>query len=213
METAMIKGIIGKKLGMSQMFNENGDLVPVTLILIGPCYVVQKKFKDRDGYDALQLGFGEKKEKRVSKPDKGHQEKAGKGFFYNLREVACDDVNTVEVGREIKVSEVFAKGEDIKITGISKGKGFASVVRRHGFGGLPGSHGSLILNETGSIGTNTSPGKVIKNKKMPGHLGNKQVTVKGLKVVDIQEEKNMIAIRGAVPGSKGQLVILRKQEG
>jgi large subunit ribosomal protein L3 len=119
----------------------------------------------------------------------------------------------VEVGREIKVSEVFAKGEDIKITGISKGKGFANVIRRHGFGGLPGSHGSLILNETGSIGTNTSPGKVIKNKKMPGHLGNKQVTVKGLKVVDIQEEKNMIAIRGAVPGSKGQLVILRKQEG
>jgi len=209
----MIKGIIGKKLGMSQMFNENGDLVPVTLILIGPCYVVQKKFKDRDGYDALQLGFGDKKESRVNKPDKGHQEKAGKGFFYNLREVACDDVNTVEVGREIKVSEVFAKGEDIKITGISKGKGFANVIRRHGFGGLPGSHGSLILNETGSIGTNTSPGKVIKNKKMPGHLGNKQVTVKGLKVVDIQEEKNMIAIRGAVPGSKGQLVILRKQEG
>ncbi len=206
----MIKGIIGKKLGMSQIYNENGDIVPVTLIQVGPCHVIQKKIKDRDGYDALQLGFGEKKAARVNKPGKGHQDKAGKGYFYHLREVACDDVAAVEVGQEIKASEVFVKGEVIKVTGVSKGKGFASVVRRHGFGGLPGSHGSLIQNETGSIGTNTSPGKVIKNKKMPGQLGNKQVTVKGLKVIDILEDKNLIAIRGAVPGSRGQLVILRK---
>jgi large subunit ribosomal protein L3 len=208
----MIKGIIGKKIGMSQLFNENGDIVPVTLIQVGPCHVIQKKIKDRDGYDALQLGFGEKKASRVKKPGKGHQDKAGKGYFYHLREVGCDDVTTIEVGQEIKASEVFAKGETIKITGISKGKGFANVVRRHGFGGLPGSHGSLILNETGSIGTNTSPGKVIKNKKMPGQMGNKQVTVKGLKVIDIQDDKNLITIRGAVPGSRGQLVILKKQE-
>ena len=119
----------------------------------------------------------------------------------------------MEEGQEIKASEIFAKGEKIKITGISKGKGFANVIRRHGFGGLPGSHGSLILNETGSIGTNTSPGKVMRNKKMPGHMGCRQVTTKGLRVIDILEDKNMIAIRGAVPGSKGQLVILRKQEG
>ncbi len=209
----MIKGILGKKLGMSQIFNENGEIVPVTLIQVGPCYVIQKKSKDRDGYDALQLGFGAKKEARVSKPDKGHQEKAGKGFFYHLREVGCDDVNAVEVGQEVKASEIFAKGEDIRITGISKGKGYAGVVRRHNFGGLPASHGSLILNETGSIGTNTSPGKVIKGKKMSGQLGNKQVTVRGLRVVDIYEDRNMIAIRGAVPGNKGELVILRKQEG
>jgi large subunit ribosomal protein L3 len=209
----MIKGILGKKLGMSQLFNENGEIVPVTLIQTGPCYVIQKKFQDRDGYDALQLGFGEKKEARVKKPVKGHQEKAGKGFFYHLREVPCDDVSAVEVGQEVKASEIFAKGETIKVTGVSKGKGYAGVVRRHNFGGLPASHGSLILNETGSIGTNTSPGKVIKGKKMSGQLGNEQVTVKGLKVVDIFEDRNMIAIRGAVPGSKGQLVILRKQEG
>ncbi len=209
----MIKGILGKKLGMSQIFNENGEIVPVTLIQVGPCYVIQKKSKDRDGYDALQLGFGAKKEARVSKPDKGHQEKAGKGFFYHLREVGCDDVNTVEVGQEVKASEIFAKGEAIRITGISKGKGYAGVVRRHNFGGLPASHGSLILNETGSIGTNTSPGKVIKGKRMSGQLGNKQVTVRGLRVVDIYEDRNMIAIRGAVPGNKGELVILRKQEG
>jgi len=209
----MIKGILGKKLGMSQIFNESGEVVPVTLIQTGPCYVIQKKFQDRDGYDALQLGFGEKKEARVNKPVKGHQEKAGKGFFYHLREVPCDDVGAVEVGQEVKASEVFAKGETIRVTGISKGKGYAGVVRRHNFSGLPASHGSLILNETGSIGTNTSPGKVIKGKKMSGHLGNEQVTVKGLKVVDIFEDRNMIAIRGAVPGSNGQLVILRKQEG
>ena len=209
----MIKGILGKKLGMSQIFNESGEVVPVTLIQTGPCYVIQKKFQDRDGYDALQLGFGEKKEARVNKPVKGHQEKAGKGFFYHLREVPCDDVGAVEVGQEVKASEVFAKGETIRVTGISKGKGYAGVVRRHNFGGLPASHGSLILNETGSIGTNTSPGKVIKGKKMSGNLGNEQVTVKGLKVVDIFEDRNMIAIRGAVPGSNGQLVILRKQEG
>ncbi len=209
----MIKGILGKKLGMSQIFNENGEIVPVTLIQVGPCYVIQKKSKDRDGYDALQLGFGAKKEARVSKPDRGHQEKAGKGFFYHLREVGCDDVNAVEVGQEVKASEIFAKGETIRITGISKGKGYAGVVRRHNFGGLPASHGSLILNETGSIGTNTSPGKVIKGKKMSGQLGNKQVTVRGLRVVDIYEDRNMIAIRGAVPGNKGELVILRKQEG
>lgn len=209
----MIKGILGKKLGMSQIYNENGEIVPVTLIQVGPCYVIQKKFQDRDGYDALQLGFGEKKEARVKKPVRGHQARAGKGYFYHLREVPCDDVGAVEVGQEVRASEVFSKGETIRVTGTSKGKGYAGVVRRHNFGGLPASHGSLILNETGSIGTNTSPGKVIKGKKMSGQLGNEQVTVKGLKVVDIFEDRNMIAIRGAVPGSRGQLVILRKQEG
>ncbi|HOJ15452.1 MAG TPA: 50S ribosomal protein L3 [Deltaproteobacteria bacterium] len=209
----MIKGILGKKLGMSQVFNENGDIVPVTLIQAGPCFVIQKKVKDRDGYDALQLGFGPKKESRVNKPLKGHQDKAGKGYFSFLREIPCDDVSSVEVGAEVKVTDVFSKGEVIKVTGVSKGKGYAGVVRRHGFGGLPASHGSLILNESGSIGTNTTPGKVIKGKRMAGHLGNRRVTVKGLKVVDIIEDMNMIAVRGAVPGSKGQLVILRKQEG
>ncbi len=209
----MIKGILGKKLGMSQIFNENGEIIPVTLIQVGPCYVIQKKFQDRDGYDALQLGFGEKKEARVKKPVKGHQEKAGKGFFYHLREVPCDDVGAVEVGQEVKASEVFAKGETIRVTGTSKGKGYAGVVRRHNFGGLPASHGSLIQNETGSIGTAAYPGKVTKGKKMSGHLGNEKVTVKGLKVVDIFEDRNLIAIRGAVPGTRGQIVILRKQEG
>jgi large subunit ribosomal protein L3 len=207
----MIKGILGKKLGMSQIFNENGEIVPVTLIQAGPCFVIQKKVKDSDGYDAIQLGFDPKKEKRVNSPMKGHQNKAGKGYFYHLKEMGCDDLESIEVGQEINVSDIFEKGEKIKITGTSKGKGFAGVVRRHGFGGLPASHGSLIHRATGSIGCSADPSRVIKGKRMPGQLGNKKVTTKGLEVVDIIADDNLIAIKGTVPGAKGQVVVLKKQ--
>lgn len=207
----MVKGILGKKLGMSQVFNEKGEMVPVTVIQAGPCYITQKKIKDRDGYDAIQLAFEPKKEKRVKKPIKGHQVKAGAGYFYYMREVPCDDLASVEVGQEIKVDGLFAKGEKIRVTGTSKGKGFAGVVKRHGFGGLPGSHGSLILRETGSIGSATDPGEVQRGKKMAGHLGDERVTVKNLEVVDILADENLIVIKGAVPGARGQLVLLRKQ--
>jgi len=210
-EKKMIKGILGKKLGMSQIFNENGEIVPVTLIQTGPCFVIQKKLKDRDGYDAIQLGFEPKKESRVNQPLKGHLNKAGKGYFYHLREMQCDDMESVEVGQEIKASDIFEKGEKIKITGTSKGKGFAGVTRRHGFGGLPASHGSLIHRATGSIGCSADPSKVIKGKRMPGQLGNKRVTTKGLEVVDVMADENVIAIKGAVPGAKGQVVVLKKQ--
>lgn len=207
----MVKGILGKKLGMSQVYNEKGEIVPVTVIQAGPCYVMQKKIKDRDGYDAIQLGFGPKKEKRVNKPVKGHQSKAGAGYFYYMREVPCDDVTAIDVGQEIKVDGLFAKGEKIRVTGTSKGKGFAGVVKRHGFGGLPGSHGSLILRETGSIGSATDPGEVQRGKRMAGHLGDERVTVGNLEVVDVLADENLIVIKGAVPGAKGQLVLLRKQ--
>lgn len=207
----MIKGILGKKLGMSQIFNEDGEMVPVTLIQTGPCFVIQKKLKDRDGYDAVQLGFDSKKEKRVNSPMKGHQDKAGKGYFYQLKEIQCDDMESIEVGQEIKASDIFEKGEKIKISGTSKGKGFAGVTRRHGFGGLPASHGSLIHRATGSIGCSADPSKVIKGKRMPGQMGNKKVTTKGLEVVDVMAEDNVIAIKGAVPGAKGQVVVLKKQ--
>jgi large subunit ribosomal protein L3 len=207
----MIKGILGKKLGMSQIFNENGEIVPVTLIQAGPCFVIQKKVKDSDGYDAIQLGFDPKKERRVNSPMKGHQNKAGKGYFYHLKEMGCDDLASIEVGQEIKVSDIFEKGEKIKITGTSKGKGFAGVVRRHGFGGLPASHGSLIHRATGSIGCSADPSRVIKGKRMPGQMGNKKVTTKGLEVVDIIADDNLIAIKGSVPGAKGQFVVLKKQ--
>ncbi len=207
----MVKGILGKKLGMSQVYSEKGEVIPVTLIQAGPCYVIQKKIKDRDGYDAIQLGFDPKKEKRVNKPVKGHQGKAGAGYFYHMKEVACDDMAAVEVGQEIKVDVIFAKGEMINVTGTSKGKGFAGVVKRHNFGGLPGSHGSLILRETGSIGSATDPGEVMRGKKMAGHLGDERVTVGNLQVVDVLPDENLIVIKGAVPGAKGQLVVLKKQ--
>ncbi len=207
----MVKAILGKKLGMTQVYNEKGEWIPVTLIQAGPCYVIQKKIKDRDGYEAIQLGFAPKKESRVNKPLKGHQSKAGAGYFYFMREVPCDDISALDVGQEIKVDGVFAKGEIIDVTGTSKGKGFAGVVKRHGFGGLPGSHGSLIQRETGSIGSATDPGEVMKGKRMAGHMGDERVTVGNLEVVDVLADENLIVIKGAVPGAKGQLVVLKKQ--
>lgn len=207
----MIKGILGRKLGMTQLFKEDGEVVPVTLIQTGPCYVIQKKTVERDGYAAVQLGFGVKKPARVNKPEKGHQDKAGKGYFYTLREVACDDVAAVNEGDEIKAETIFVKGDKIKVTGVSKGKGYQGVMRRHHFAGNPGAHGSLIHRSSGSIGSSADPSKVIKGKRMSGHLGSRQVTTANLEVVDIKGEEQVIAVKGAVPGSRGQIVILKKQ--
>ncbi len=207
----MIKGILGKKVGMSQLFRDGGEMIPVTLIQTGPCFVMQKKIKDIDGYDALQLSFETRKAARVNKPLQGHQNKAGKGYFRYLREVGCDDPASVEVGQEIKPDDIFVKGEKIKITGTSKGKGFAGTIKRHGFGGLPASHGSKIHRATGSVGCSADPSRIIRGKRMPGQLGNKQVTVSGLEVVDILTDEGVVVIKGAVPGPRGQLVVLRKQ--
>ncbi len=207
----MINGILGKKVGMSQIFTESGEVIPVTLIEAGPCYVIQKKVEENDGYNAVQLGIGEKKAARVNKPLSGHQLKADKGCFYDLREVPCDDMEAVNVGDEVKAGEIFEAGEKIKVTGISKGRGFTGTTKRHNFGGLPASHGSKIHRATGSIGCSASPSKVIKGKKMPGHYGNDKVTVKGLEIVDIRPDDNIIAVKGAIPGAKGQVVILKKQ--
>ncbi|MEA2101440.1 MAG: 50S ribosomal protein L3 [Thermodesulfobacteriota bacterium] len=206
----MIKGILGKKVGMSQLFRPDGEWIPVTLIKTGPCCVIQKKVRDVDGYDAVQLGFEPKKESGVTRPQMSHQKKAGNGFFRYLREVDCDDMSAVNLGDEIKAGDVFERGERIKITGTSKGKGFAGTVKRHGFGGLPASHGSKIHRATGSIGCSADPSKVIKGKRMPGHMGNARVTVKGLEVVDIIEDDSVVVIRGAVPGANGRLVVLKK---
>ena len=208
----MIKGILGKKLGMSQLFREDGEVIPVTLIQTGPCYVIQKKTAERDGYDAVQIAIEPKKESRVNKPEKGHISKAGKGCFYHLREVECDDLTAVNEGDEIKPSTIFAAGEIIKVTGISKGKGFAGVVKRYHFGGHRATHGAKIHRTGGSIGSSADPSKVIKGKRMAGHMGAKKVTVIGLEIVDVKDDKNIIVIKGAVPGARGQLVIIRKQE-
>jgi large subunit ribosomal protein L3 len=209
----MINGILGTKLGMSQMYVESGELVPVTLVQAGPCYVIQKKVKETDGYEAVQVAFGPKKEARVNKPLSGHMAKAGKGTFCHLKEFECADLAAVNIGDEITAGDVFAAGEKIKAIGVSKGRGYAGVVKRHGFGGLRASHGSLIHRSSGSIGTHTYPGKVNKGKRMAGQLGNRKVTVSGLEIVAVRAEDNVIVIRGSIPGAKGQLVMLKKQEG
>jgi len=210
-EDRMIKGMLGKKLGMSQIFMEDGGLVPVTLLEAGPCFVIQKKARQKDGYDAIVVSFCPKKASRVNKPMRGHQDKAGKGYFYYIKEINCDDMASINIGDEIKVGDVFKKGEKVKVTGTSKGKGFAGVVKRHGFGGLPASHGSLIHRATGSIGCSADPSRVFKGKRMPGRMGGARVTLKELEVVDVRAEENLLVLKGAVPGAKGHLVIMRKQ--
>ncbi len=198
-----MKFILGKKLGMSQLFNEKGQVVPVTLIEAGPCSVVQVKDKEKDGYSAAQIGFEEIKDQKVKKPQKGHFKKAGseKGFRY-LREFPNGHL---KIGQQIDIS-IFNQGEIVKITGISKGKGFQGVVKRHGFSGFPASHGTKHgLRAPGSIGS-SFPERVWKGKKMAGRMGNQKVTISGLKIVQVDKENNLLAVKGAIPGKKGILL-------
>jgi large subunit ribosomal protein L3 len=204
-----MKGIIGRKVGMTRIFGEDGTSVPVTVIEAGPCPVVQVKTKDRDGYDAVQLGFGSGKESRTNKPLTGHLGKAGVAPTRILREVRSYSPD-IEVGGEIKAG-LFKPGERVKVTGFSKGKGFQGVVKRWGFTGGPRSHGSKAHREPGSIGQCATPAKVWKNRKMGGHAGNRRLTVKNLLVVQVDEEKNLIALRGAVPGHTRGYVLITGQ--
>ena len=205
-----MKGIIGRKVGMTRIFNEDGTAVPVTVIEAGPCPVVQVKTKDHDGYDAIQLGFDGRKEHRTNKPLMGHFKKSGVAPVNLLREVKPDDISGVEAGAEVK-ADIFKVGERVKITGFSKGKGFQGVVKRWGFGGGPDSHGSKAHRQPGSIGQCATPAKVWKNRKMPGHAGNRRVTVKNIEVVLVDPEKNLIAVRGAVPGHVKSYVMVTGQ--
>src|SRR3990172_2738949 len=189
----MTTGIIGKKLGMTQIFDAQGRVVPVTVIEAGPCTIVQRKKGQSDGYDAVQLGFGAKKAHRVSKPMLGHFQKAGKGAFGALRELRVESDSSLEVGQEIRV-DIFREGDYVDVTGQTKGRGFAGVVKRWGFKGGGASHGSMHHRAPGSIG---------------GHYGNERVTVLNLRVVAIQTEKNLLLVRGAVPGAKNGLVFVR----
>ena len=209
----MIKGILGKKLGMTQIFTEEGDVVPVTVIQAGPCRVVQVKTKENDGYEAVQLGFDEiKKQKNVTKPLLGHFKKASLPPFRFLREIRVDGIEDVpKVGEEVR-ADIFSKGEKVSVTGISKGKGFQGVMKRHGFHGGPGSHGSMFNRAPGSIGQSSFPSRVWKNKGMPGHMGSERVTVKNLEVVDVRKEQNLLIVKGAVPGATGGYLIIRKSE-
>lgn len=213
----MIKGLLGKKIGQSQIFAEDGKRIAVTLIKAGPCFVTQIKDKDKDGYRAIQLGFDEAKKSNTPKPLRGIYEKAGlkktPRFLVEVRaeQTANDSNGELELGQEITVDQVFQVGDKVKISGTSKGKGFTGVVKRWGFRGGPRTHGQSDRERApGSIGQTTTPGRVFKGKKMAGRAGGNRVTLQGLQVVDIDEKKNLLVVSGLVPGSKGGLLEIYK---
>ena len=203
----MTKGILGRKIGMTQVFAENGELIPVTVIAANPNVVLQKKTTETDGYNAIQLGFEDKREKLTNKPEQGHTAKASTTPKRFIREIRDADVDGLEVGQEVKV-EVFAAGEIVDVTGISKGKGFQGCVKRHGFRSRNRSNISLSHRTMGSAGMNQTPGRVFPGKKMPGHLGNVLRTVQCLTIARIDPERNLLLIRGAIPGPPGGQVIV-----
>ena len=205
----MKKFILGKKVGMTQVFDENGIVIPVTVIQAGPCAVVQKKTVENDGYTAVRLGYEEVPEKRVNKPEKGLFTKVNVTPRRYLREFRTDDVDSFEVGQEINVADMFSSGDKIDVSGTSKGKGFQGVMRRFGSSRGPESHGSKYHRRVGSMGAGSSPGKVFKGKKLPGRMGRDRVTVQNLDVVRVDGERNLLLVKGAVPGPKGGLVIVR----
>jgi len=205
----MKKGIIGKKIGMTQIFDEVGNVIPVTVIEAGPCVVTQKKTTENDGYEAVQLGFVDAKEKLLTKPAKGHFAKAGVAAKKHLKEFRLADCSALNVGDTV-TADTFAAGEKVDVTGITKGRGYTGAIKRWNHHTLCSTHGvGPIHREVGSMGANSTPSRVFKNKKMAGQYGNEQVTVLNLNVVKIDAEKNLIAIKGAIPGAKNGIVFLR----
>lgn len=205
----MNKAIIGKKVGMTQIFDETGKVVPVTVIEAGPCVVAQKKTVEKEGYDAVQLGFGEIAEKKLTKPEKGHFEKAGVEAKKHLHEFKLDNAAEMNVGDVLK-ADVFAEGDHVDVTGVSKGKGYAGVIKRWGAQRTPTSHGGgPVHRHAGSMGSSTDPSRIFKGKIGAGHMGVDQVTVQNLDVVKVDPEMNMIVLRGAVPGPKGGIVYIK----
>ena len=205
----MKKAILATKVGMTQIFDENGALVPVTVLQAGPCVVTQVKTVENDGYEAVQVGFVDKREKLVNKPVKGHFDKAGVSYKRYVRELKLENAGEYSVKDEIK-ADVFAAGDRIDATAISKGKGFQGAIKRHGQHRGPMAHGSKFHRHQGSNGSTTTPGRVFKGKGMPGHMGHVQVTVKNLTVVKVDAENNLILVKGAVPGPKKSLVTVRE---
>ena len=204
----MQKGIIGKKMGMTQIFDENGKVVPVTVVEAGPCTVVQKKTVESDGYVAVQLGYGDISAKKVSKPAKGHFDKADVAPKRTLREFRLDDISAMNVGDILK-ADVFAVGDRIDVVGTSKGKGYAGAIKRWNQHRLRESHGTgPVARHAGSMGSCSTPSRVFKGKRLPGHLGAERVTIQNLKVVKVDAENNLIAIQGAIPGPKGSVVCI-----
>ena len=204
----MKKAIIGRKVGMTQIFDEKGNVIPVTVIEAGPCSVIQVKTVETDGYDAVQLGFGTVKEKKLNKPEKGHFTKVKVTPVKHLREFRLADVSNVKVGDEIK-ADVFTAGETVDIQGTTKGKGFQGVIKRHGQSRGPMGHGSMYHRRPGSMGSTSTPGRVFKGKKLPGHMGMETVTIQNLEVVRVDLDKNVILVKGSVPGNKGAILKIR----
>jgi large subunit ribosomal protein L3 len=204
----MIKGLIGKKVGMTQFFGEDGKVVPVTVVQAGPCVVVQKKTAESDGYEAIQLGFGEVSLKRVNKPAKGHFDKADVAPRRTLREFRLADTSGLKVGDILK-ADLFAAGEKVDVVGTSKGKGYAGTIKRFGGHMMRATHGGgPIHRHAGSLGAASTPSRVMKGKKLPGHMGAERVTIQNLTVAKVDAENNLIAIKGALPGAKGSLVLI-----
>ena len=202
----MQKGIIGKKIGMTQIFDESGKVIPVTVVEAGPCVVVQKKTVENDGYAAVQLGFGDEKATRVNKPIKGHFDKADAAYKKNLKEFRLEDCESVNVGDILK-ADTFAPGDMVDVSGTSKGKGFQGTIKRHNNSRLKETHGSgPVHRHAGSMGACSSPSRIFKGKGMPGQMGNEKVTVQNLEIVKVDAENNLIALKGAIPGPKGGIV-------
>lgn len=204
-----MKSIVGKKIGMTQIFDEKGVMIPVTVVEAGPVVVTQIKTKENDGYEAVQVGFGEVKEKRVNKPMRGHFAKSGVALKKYVRELKAEDgIENYSLAQEIKV-DIFEVGEKIDVTGISKGKGFQGTIKRHGQSRGPETHGSHYHRGPGSMGGASDPSKVRKGKKLPGHMGNVRVTIQNLEVARVDAEKNLLLIKGAIPGPKKGLVVIK----
>ena len=204
----MKKALIGKKVGMTQIFDENGTVIPVTVLEAGPCVVAQVKTLENDGYEAVQLGFGEVKENKLNKPEKGHFAKAGLEAKKHLREFRLESVEGVKVGDEVK-ADVFEAGEKVDVQGTSKGKGFQGVIKRHGQHRGPMGHGSMYHRRPGSMGSTSTPGRVFKGKKLPGHMGRVTITIQNLDVVRVDMDKNVILLKGSVPGAKGSILKIK----
>ena len=207
-EIKMKKALIGKKLGMTQIFDENGTVIPVTVLEAGPCVVAQVKTLENDGYEAVQLGFGEVKENKLNKPEKGHFAKANVAAKKHLREFRLDSVENINVGDELK-ADTFTAGDQLDIQGTSKGKGFQGVIKRHGQHRGPMGHGSMYHRRPGSMGPTSTPGRVFKGKKLPGHMGSQTITIQNLEVVRVDLDKNVILVKGSVPGAKGAILKLK----
>ena len=204
----MKKAILAKKIGMTQIFDEANMLIPVTVLEAGPCTVVQKKTVENDGYEAIQLGFIDAKEKQLIKPEKGHFAKAGVTAKKHLKEFRLEDISAYEVGTEIK-ADAFVAGDKIDVVGISKGKGYQGTIKKYNQSRGPMGHGSKSHRVAGSMGAATSPGRVMKGKGLPSHMGSVQITVQNLEVVRVDAEKNLILVKGAVPGSKGTIITIK----